>query len=145
MSVKATGAVIRHGGDKAYYAPHADLIQMPPFASFQNAVKFYATLAHEETHWTSYKTRLDRDLGRKRFGDEGCAMEELVAELGSVFLCADLGISPEIMDGHAGYLESWLRVMKGDKRAIFTAAALAEKAVAYLHGLQGVGAESEVA
>jgi antirestriction protein ArdC len=75
----ATRADIRHGGDRAYYACHTDHIQMPPLDSFRDAESYYATLAHEETHWTKHPSRLDRDLGRKRWGDEGYAIEELVA------------------------------------------------------------------
>jgi antirestriction protein ArdC len=97
----ATGAVIRHGGNRAYYAEGADLIQMPPFETFRDAESYAATLAHECIHWTKHETRLARDLGRKRWGDEGYAREELVAELGSAFLSADLGLTPEVRDDHA--------------------------------------------
>jgi antirestriction protein ArdC len=134
----ATGADIRTGGNRAYYAITNDHIQMPPFETFRDAESHAATLAHELTHWTRHPSRLDRDLGRKRFGDEGYAMEELVAELGSAFLCADLSITPEVRECHAGYIESWLRVLKDDKRAIFSAASLASRAVEFLHGLQPV-------
>jgi antirestriction protein ArdC len=89
-----------------------------------------------KTHWTRHESRLDRDLGRKRFADAGYAMEELVAEIGAAFLCADLGITPETRDDHAAYIASWLKVLKDDKRAIFTAASHAQKAADYLHGLQ---------
>jgi len=89
-----------------------------------------------KTHWTRHASRLDRDLGRKRFADAGYAMEELVAEIGAAFLCADLGITPETRDDHAAYIQSWLKAMKGDKRAIFTAASHAQKAADYLNGLQ---------
>lgn len=88
------------------------------------------------THWTRHPSRLDRDLGRKKWGDEGYAMEELVAELGSAFLCSDLGITPEVRDDHAAYIGSWLKVLKEDKRAIFSAAAHAQRAASFLHGLQ---------
>jgi antirestriction protein ArdC len=84
-----TKADVRTGGDKAYYAMAADYIRMPPFECFRDAESHAATLAHELTHWTRHASRLDRDLGRKRFGDEGYAMEELVAELGSAFLAAE--------------------------------------------------------
>lgn len=104
----ATGADIRHGGGQAYYAIHHDYVQMPPFVSFRDAESYYATLAHEATHWTRHQSRLDRDFGRKRWGDEGYAAEELVAELGSAFLCADLGLTPEVRDDHAAYIASWL-------------------------------------
>jgi antirestriction protein ArdC len=88
------------------------------------------------THWTRHPDRLNRDFGRKRWGDEGYAIEELVAELGAAFLCADLSINPEVRKDHAAYIASWLQVLKNDKRAIFTAAAHAQAAADYLHGLQ---------
>lgn len=109
---------------------------MPPFETFRNAESYYATLAHECCHATRHPSRLDREFGRKRWGDEGYAAEELVAELGSAFLSADLGLTPERRDDHAAYIASWLTVLKNDKRAIFTAAAHAERAAAFLHGLQ---------
>lgn len=134
-----TGADIRHGGDHAYYAPHADHVQLPPFGSFRDAESYYATLAHEITHWTKHPSRLDRDFGRSKFGDEGYAREELVAEIGAAFLCCDLGITPEPRDDHAAYLGHWLTVLTEDKRAIFRAAAHAQRAVDFLHGLQTTG------
>jgi len=132
----AIKADIRYGGNRAYYSTQDDHIQMPPFETFQDAESFYATLAHETTHWTRHETRLNREFGRKRWGDEGYAAEELVAELGSAFLSADLGLTPELRDDHASYIADWLKVLKNDKRAIFTAAAHAEKACGFLHGLQ---------
>lgn len=132
----ATGATIQHGGNQAFFSPSRDLIQLPPFEAFRDAESYSATLAHELTHWTRHPSRLDRDFGRKRFGDEGYAREELVAELGAAFLCADLGITPEPRDDHAAYMASWLEVLKGDKRFIFTAASYAQKAADYLHSLQ---------
>lgn len=131
----ATRADIRHGGDSAYYSPTLDYIQMPPFEAFRDAQAYYATLAHEATHWTSHATRLDRDFGRKRFGDDGYVREELVAELGAAFLCADLGLALEDRADHAAYIGHWLAVLKDDKRAVFTAAAHAQRAIDYLHGL----------
>lgn len=132
----ATGADIRHGGNSAFYVPSADFIQMPEFEAFRSAEAYYATLAHESCHWTRHKNRLDRDLGRKRFGDEGYAREELVAELGAAFLCADLGLKLDDREDHAAYIGSWLKVLKDDKRAIFAAAAHAQRATDYLHRLQ---------
>lgn len=131
-----TGADIRHGGNHAYYAVQSDHVQMPPFEFFRDAESYCATLAHEMTHWTKHSNRLDRDFGRRTFGDEGYAREELVAEIGAAFLCCDLGITPEPRDDHAAYLGHWLKVLKDDKRAIFRAAAHAQRAVDYLHGLQ---------
>ena len=132
----ATGATIQHGGNSAFYAPGRDLVQMPPIEAFRDKESYYATALHELTHWTSHKSRLDRSFNGKRFGDDGYAREELVAELGAAFLCADLGITPEIRDDHAAYLGHWLKVLREDKRAIFSAAAHAQRAADYLHGLQ---------
>lgn len=134
----ATQSLIRHGGDKAYYAPEPDFIQMPPIETFRDVESYYATLAHESVHWTGAKHRIDRDLSRYAKDQTERAREELVAELGAVFLCADLGIVPEMepREDHASYIASWLEVLKNDKRFIFSAAAHAQKAVAYLHDLQ---------
>ena len=138
-----TGADIRHGGNQAYYAPTPDYVQMPPFVSFKDAESYYSTLAHEMTHWTRHPARLDRDFGRKKLGDEGYAREELVAEIGAAFLCCDLGITPEPRDDHAAYLDHWLKVLKEDKRAIFKAAAHAQRAVDFQHSFQpGKAAEA---
>jgi antirestriction protein ArdC len=132
----ATGAVIRHGGDSAYYSPGADVIQLPVPEAFRDAESYAATKAHEFTHWTSHPHRLSRDLGGKCFGDVGYAREELVAELGAAFLCADLGIALEPREDHASYVGHWLSILREDKRAIFAAAAHAQRAVDYLHALQ---------
>jgi antirestriction protein ArdC len=132
----ATGASVRHGGNRAYYSVSTDHVQMPPIESFRDAEAYYATLGHETTHWTKHPTRLDRDFGRKRWGDEGYAMEELVAELGAAFLSADLELTPQLRDDHASYIESWLKVLKSDNRAIFNAASHAQRAADFLHGLQ---------
>jgi antirestriction protein ArdC len=132
----ATGANVVHGGSQACYVISRDDIHMPCIDLFKDAVSYYATLGHETIHWTRHKSRLDRDFGRKRFGDEGYAVEELVAELGSAFLSADLELTPEVREDHAAYIASWIRVLKNDKRAIFTAAAHAQRAADFLHGLQ---------
>jgi len=132
----ATRADIRNGGNMAYYNIDSDFVQMPPFEAFRDAESYYAALAHECTHWTRHKSRLDRDMGRKKWGDAGYAMEELVAELGSAFLCADLDLTPQVREDHAAYISDWLEVLKNDKRAIFSAAAHAQKAADYLSHLQ---------
>ena len=132
----ATGADIGHGGNLACYSVAEDRVRMPPFESFRDAESYYATLAHEVTHWTRHPKRLDREFGRKRWGDEGYAMEELVAELGAAFLSADLDLTPEPREDHAAYIGSWLKVLKNDKRGIFTAASHAQRAADYLNGLQ---------
>ena len=141
----ATRADIRHGGVQAFYHAGADHIGLPPLAAFRDAESYYATLGHEACHWTRHPSRLDRSFGRKRWGDEGYAREELVAELGAAFLAADLGLTLEPREDHAAYIADWIEVLKGDKRAIFSAAAHAERAVKFLHGLQpGATAEAEV-
>lgn len=137
-----TGADLRIRGTRAYYAIEPNYIAMPPIESFRDAESYYATLAHETTHWTRHSSRLERDFGRKSWGDEGYAREELVAELGSAFLCSDLELVPEVRDDHASYIASWLQVLKNDKRAIFQAASHAQRAVDFLHGLQQPKAEA---
>jgi antirestriction protein ArdC len=97
----ATGADVRHGGNRAYYNISQDFVQMPPFETFRDAVAYYATLGHECVHWTRAETRLNRAFNQKRWGDEAYAAEELVAELGAAFLCADLELTPQIRDDHA--------------------------------------------
>lgn len=132
----ATGAEVRHGGSQAYYTVTEDRIQMPPFEAFRDAESYYATLGHETVHWTRHPSRLDRSFSRKRWGDEGYSREELVAELGSAFLAADLGLYLEPREDHAAYIAEWIKALQNDKRAIVSAAAHAERAVKYLHGLQ---------
>jgi len=129
-------ADIRNGGTQAYYAQEPDYIRMPSFEAFMDAGSYYATLAHEVTHWTKHPSRLDREFGRKKWGDEGYAEEELVAELGAAFLCADLELTLQPREDHAAYIAQWLTVLQNDKRAIFRAAAHAQRAADYIHGLQ---------
>jgi len=129
-------AEVRHGGSRACYALDQDLIELPPFAAFRDAAAYYATRGHETLHWTRHPTRLARDFGRRRWGDAGYAVEELVAELGACFLAADLGLTPDHWDNHAAYIGSWLAVLDHDPRAVFTAAARAEQAVAFLAAFQ---------
>lgn len=129
----ALGADVRHGGGSAFYAPSTDHVQMPPFEQFRDAQSYYATLGHECVHWTGHAARLGRDFSRS---SGAYAREELVAELGAAFLCADLGLSLEPREDHAAYVEHWLDVLRGDKRFIVSAAAHAQRAVAWLHGLQ---------
>ncbi|SDN95114.1 hypothetical protein SAMN05216328_1446 [Ensifer sp. YR511] len=111
---------------------------MPPIETFRDVESYYATLAHEEIHWAGAAHRLNRDLSRYAKDRSERAREELIAELGAVYLAADLGIAPEMepRPDHASYLASWLSVLKNDKRFIFQAAAQAQRAVAYLHDLQ---------
>lgn len=130
-----TGATLRHGGNRAFYSPAYDAVQMPEFGQFAEPAAYYGTLLHELAHWTSAPTRCNRELG-KRFGDNAYAAEELVAELAAAFLCADLGVSAEPRADHASYLASWIGVLKADNRAIFKAASLAEAAAKFLHAAQ---------
>ncbi len=109
---------------------------MPPFETFVAPELYYSSLGHEVGHWTRRTKRLDRNFGRKRWGDEGYAKEELVAELGAAFLAADLNLSLEPRDEHASYIAHWLEDLRNDKRFIFQAAAHAQKAVDCLHGLK---------
>ena len=147
LFVSATGARIEHGGDRAYYRPSTDHIQMPSADAFcgtatmSRSEGYYATLVHELTHWSGAKHRLGRDFG-KRFGDHAYAAEELVAEIGAAFLCAELQITQDTRADHAQYLAQWLQLMKGDPRAIFAAAAKASEAASYLKRL---GAEVQCA
>jgi antirestriction protein ArdC len=140
----ATGANVVHGGSRACYVPSTDNIHMPCIDFFRDAESYYAVRAHETTHWTRHWSRLDREFGRKRFGDEGYAMEELVAELGSAFLSADLELTPEVREDHAAYIASWIKVLKNDKRAIFTAASHAQRATDFLNGLQKPSSQEAV-
>jgi antirestriction protein ArdC len=138
--LNASGADIQHGGNKAYYMPALDVVQLPLVVQFKSTEDYLATKAHELIHWTGNETRLNRTYG-KRFGDEAYAVEELVAELGGAFLCAALGISDSPRDDHASYLASWLKVLKADKKAIFTAASAASKAADYV--LKGEDTEGD--
>ncbi len=136
--VAATGANVHSGGNRACYNPIADRIEMPAYTRFHDtgtstaAEAYYATLLHETVHWTAPAHRCNCELG-KRFGDHAYAREELVAELGAAFLCADLGITPEPRVDHAAYIGSWLTVLRNDKRAIISVASFAQKAVDWLH------------
>jgi antirestriction protein ArdC len=125
------GADLRHGGNQAFYLPASDHIQMPPFGAFRESVAYYSTLAHEHTHYTAHAARCDRQLG-KRFGDNAYAAEELIAELGAAFTCAHLGLSTEPRADHAQSINSWLRVLKADSKAIFAAASKAQQATDWL-------------
>ena len=149
--VAATAAVIRYGGDDACYTDD-DIIQMPKREQFDGSdtstatEAYWATLLHELVHWTGAKSRCKRRFGR-RFGDDAYAMEELVAEFGAAFLCADLGVTLEsCLDhaqsiagpclDHARYIADWLKVLRKDGEAIFTAASRAQQAVDFLNRLQ---------
>jgi antirestriction protein ArdC len=130
--LRSTGADIREGHGEAYYVPSRDLISMPAFEAFNGADHFYNTAFHELTHWTGHRSRLDRDL-KNRFGSRNYAGEELIAELGAAFLCAEFGFDGDLR--HAGYIGHWIELLKADKRAFFTACSQASKAADYLRGL----------
>ena len=127
----AIGADVRHGGNRAYYAPVADFIGLPDLEQFDDAPAYYSTRAHESAHWTGHASRLARDLSG-RFGDDRYAAEELVAELSSAFTCARLGLSMAPRPDHAQYLASWLRVLRADTSALFAAASKAQDATDHL-------------
>ena len=128
------GANIQHGKDKAYFSPMADYIGMPNFEAFNSANDYYATLSHEMIHWTGHESRLDRNLNEGRFGNEAYAFEELVAELGSSFICQELGIDGHFQENHVAYMSSWLKVLKNDTKAIFRASSLATQATKFILG-----------
>jgi len=130
------GANLRHHGSQAYYEPLRDRVTMPPAALFEAFDHYYATLAHELSHWTGHSSRLDRDL-KNRFGSDAYAAEELIAELSSAILGDDLGLPVTHLDHHASYIASWLKILKSDERAILTAAARAEEAANLLLRLGG--------
>jgi antirestriction protein ArdC len=136
--IAATGADIRHGGDRALYSPASDQICLPNFEQFRDPLGYYAVASHELVHWSGAKHRLDRELGG-RFGAHSYAAEELVAEIGAAFIAAQLGLTLKPRDDHASYVSSWLQVLRNDSRAILTAAAKAQEAVDYLLGLSSRG------
>ena len=125
------GIDVQPGGNRAFYRLETDSVHMPPFAAFKEPLFYYSVLCHETTHWSGAEHRLKRDL-TGRFGSESYAVEELVAELGAAFLCAELGLPTDPREDHAPYIASWLKVLKHDKRAIFTAAAKAQQAADWI-------------
>lgn len=127
--IAATGVRFQIGGDKAFYAPALDMIQMPPQIAFHDQINYYRTAFHELGHATGAKHRLDRKL-LNAFGTKDYAREELVAEMCAAFTCASLGIQPTVR--HADYIGSWLAVLKEDNRAIFRAASQASKAADWI-------------
>jgi antirestriction protein ArdC len=135
--VKQCGIGLNHGGNRAYYSPSADAITMPIHSAFIEYNKYDGVLAHELTHATGHTSRLNRDFSG-RFGSDAYAFEELIAELGSAFLCASLGIVPELQH-NASYIASWLKVLKDDKKAIITASSQAQKACNFVLDIIGQG------
>ncbi|MBC9032686.1 DUF1738 domain-containing protein [Sphingomonas sp. JC676] len=127
-------AMIWYGSESAFFDQRADMISMPDFTKFRSAEAFYSVLSHELVHWSGARHRLGRNL-KGLFGSEAYAMEELIAEMGAAFLCARLGLSIEPRRDHAPYIDSWLKVLQGDPRAIITAASRAQISVNFLVGL----------
>lgn len=125
------GAQLRHQGSEAYYEPVPDRITMPPPVLFDGYDHYYATLAHELSHWTGHSSRLGRDL-KNRFGSDSYAAEELVAELSAAILGAELGLPVAHLDHHASYIAHWLELLNSDDRAMLTAAAKAEEAASLI-------------
>ena len=128
--INASNARIEHGGDKACFIPSIDQILMPMQGDFDSDEHYYSTLLHELTHWTGHKARLDRDQSGG-FGSKDYAFEELVAELGSAFLCAQTGIQGDLR--HSGYIDNWIQLLKSDQKALFKAASLAQKSCEFLN------------
>jgi antirestriction protein ArdC len=130
----ATGAAIEHRGSRACYSPDADRIRLPKLDAFNDSGAYYATALHELTHWTGHKSRCDRDF-RGRFDSDAYAVEELVAEMGSAFLCARFAVEGKLQ--HPSYLAHWVKVLRADNGAIVTAASKARIACEYLYELTG--------
>jgi antirestriction protein ArdC len=128
---RSLGVVIHDGGNEACYRCLEDGVYMPDFTAFKQPIHYYSVLSHETVHWTGAPHRLNRDM-KHRFGSEGYAMEELVAELGAAFLCAELGLPTDPRTDHAPYISSWLKALRNDKRAIFTAAAKSQEALDWM-------------
>lgn len=134
--VSNTNANIDHGGERALYSPLEDRIHMPDLGRFKDADAYYSTMLHELTHWTGRDERCPRKFRPSILGTANYAREELIAELGAAFLCADLHISLTPRSDHAEYIANWLEVLRNDKRAIFHAAAAARNAADFLYSLQ---------
>ena len=142
--ITRSGAQLRLGGDKAFYAPGPDYIQTPRPEAFFEPINWHRTALHELGHWTGAAHRLNRDLSGA-FGSGKYAREELVAEISAAFTCAALGITPTVR--HADYIGDWLQVLREDDRAIVRAASAASKAADYLLAFRAAedGAERQAA
>ena len=133
--ITKTNATIQHGFNGAFYAPDRDSIAMPNKEAFTSEANYYATLLHELSHWTGHKTRVNRDFSG-RFGSNAYATEELCAEFCACTLMAKFGLVDAVIENHASYLASWLKVLKEDKNFIFTVAKQAFIAFDYLENLE---------
>jgi antirestriction protein ArdC len=133
IMIANSGAIVRFGGDRAFYSPTTDHIQMPPHAAFATAERFCGTLIHEASHWSGAPSRLNRDL-HNRFGSHEYSREELRAEISQMMVCAELGIAVSDYDfsNNAAYVASWLERLRSDRKEIFRAAADAQRIADYL-------------
>jgi antirestriction protein ArdC len=125
-------AIVKHGGDRAFYSVTGDYIQMPAFEQFRSAESYYSVRGHESVHWSGAPGRCNRAINN-RFGNPEYAFEELIAELGSAFLCASLNIHLEPRTDHAPYIANWLNALRNEKRFLISAASEAQQAVDCLH------------
>ncbi len=131
--MRSTGARIRHGESRAYYSTRGDFINLPIYERFAAASGYYATAFHELTHWTGAESRCNRVYG-KRFGDESYSAEELVAELGSAFLCAEFGYDNAELENQSAYIASWIKYLENHEKAFSGAASMASRAVEFMRG-----------
>jgi antirestriction protein ArdC len=129
---------IRHGGNRAFYSKAADYIQMPLREAFRDGSQYWATLAHELSHSSRAEHRLNRDFGQTRFGDQGYALEELVAELASALIGAHIGLPADHLEDHASYIGGWLKALGDNPSAFLTAASKAQAAADWVMGEMGV-------
>lgn len=127
------GPVVQFGGSQPCYSPSLDVIKIPPANMFDSSDEYYSTRFHEEIHGTGHQTRLKRDLSGV-FGKDSYSFEELVAEFGSAFLCNACGIDNTVQNSVA-YLQSWLKVFKGDPEMLVKAASKAQKASDFVLGI----------
>lgn len=140
--IEATGADFRIGGNRAFYMPSQDYVQVPPQPAFRAQIDYYRTCFHELGHWTGHETRLARSF-KGRFGSKPYAREELVAEMASAFVCASLAIVPTVR--HSDYIATWLDLLREDDRAIFYAASQASKAADFILAFRQVKTDAQAA
>lgn len=140
---RATGADVRHGGNKCFYVPSMDYVQMAPYETFADPVRYYGTLSHEVVgHWSGHPSRLNRDLSGK-FGSRAYAYEEMAAEIASAMTCAELGLEPVVHEDHASYIATWLKLLHDHPKAIVSAASMAQRAVEFVKSFQPKSAVQE--
>jgi antirestriction protein ArdC len=140
--IRATGVDFRIGGERAFYDPRHDFVQVPPPQAYFEPINWHRTALHEIGHASGHSSRLNRDMTGS-FGSKKYAFEELIAEISAAYLCASLGITPTVR--HADYIGSWLDVLREDNRAIVRAASAASKAADYILGFQSETPEAEAA